>query len=430
MATIIASVRGMRDLLPEDTAHWQRTEESARRCFALYGYGEIRTPVIEQTELFKRQLGEHTELVEKEMYTFAMGAKEKSLTLRPEATVATMRALLQKGALGAGRKHRLYYMGPMFRHERPQQGRHRQFHQIGAEAIGIASPGADVETVAMCRRLWEMLGISPRLTLKVNNLGTAAERKAHRADLERYFRACEGSLDEDSRRRIGTNPLRILDSKMEATQLAAKDAPLLDGYLGKDSLLFFGRFLAGLQALGIECERDHRLVRGLDYYTNVVYEWVYAAEGKNLTLCGGGRYDGLAEQIGARPTPGCGFAIGTERLVELVRSIKGGGTNASAQCSVFVVYAAASAPEAAVFAEELREEGLSVCLDPDGGSFKSQMRRSDASGAAFALILGKDELESGEVSVKPLRQDSEQFRIPRTQVGNKLKELLDTSNVA
>ncbi len=423
MARIIRSVRGMSDLLPEETAQWRRVEAVARECFSFYGYGEIRTPVLERTELFRRQLGEHTELVEKEMYTFVDALNDESLTLRPEATVSTMRALIEHGLLSGHHRHRLYYMGPMFRHERPQQGRYRQFHQMGAEAVGYDGPGIDVEMVLMLSRLWRLLGIGASVRLKVNNLGNTAERARHRKDLSEHFMLHKDRLDENSLRRMETNPLRVLDSKLEQTRAVAAVAPLLEDYLESESRSFFDRFVAGLEAAGVRFERDHRLVRGLDYYSNTVFEWIYDADGKELTVCGGGRYNGLAEQIGSKPVSGCGFALGVERLMSLVRTACSAPVPEKV-CDAFVVFAESAASHAVRVAEMVRNAGFKVVMDPDGGSFKSQLRKANASGAAVALLLGDDEASSDMVTVKPLRDGAEQFRIDTEMVGDRLKRIL------
>jgi len=427
MADLIRSVRGMNDFLPAQSALWRRIEGAAHACFARYGYGEIRTPILERTELFRRQLGEHTDLVEKEMYTFVDALNGESLTLRPEATVPTMRALLERGVAARGKKQRVYYVGPMFRHERPQQGRYRQFHQIGAEAAGYAGPLADVEQVLMCRRLWEELGIAGKLRLKVNNLGDAEERRSHREALVSYFRDRQDELDEGARRRIETNPLRLLDSKDAQVRAIAEDAPKLEEHLGEESRAIFAEFESGLARQSVACERSHTLVRGLDYYCYAVYEWVFDARGKELTLCGGGRYDGLAGQIGGHPLPGCGFAIGMERLAELVvRATEEEPEQGVAECEVFVVYGKACSGEALALAEALRSAGICAAMDTDPSSFKSMMRKADASGAPCAAILGEDEAAAKEVSVKPLRGQGEQFRIAQDKAAQKLKEMLDS----
>lgn len=423
MGKTVRSVRGMRDILPSEVGAWRRVESVARECLEGYGYREIRTPIVERTELFRRQLGEHTELVEKEMYTFTDALNGESLTLRPEATVATMRALLEHGLLAGGRRRKVYYIGQMFRHERPQQGRHRQFHQIGAEAAGQAGPNIDVEMVLALRRMWRRLGIDGKVRLKVNNLGNAEERARHRAELAGYFRRNSERLDEHSRSRLETNPLRILDSKSERTRAVAEGAPRLDAHLGEDSRAFFDDFLRGLDAMGVAHETDHRLVRGLDYYGKTVFEWVYAAEGKELTLCGGGRYDGLAEQIGGPPTPGCGFALGTERLVSLLGEDGQGAGDGARPPDVFVVAQAAHFNAALGIAEGLRDRGMAVSMDDECGSFKSQLRQANSSGAEFAALLGDDEAAAGEVSVKPLRRETAQFRIRAEELAGRLAEL-------
>ncbi|HEY5632389.1 MAG TPA: histidine--tRNA ligase [Burkholderiaceae bacterium] len=390
----IQAVRGMNDVLPEDEGLWRRFEDAVAGCMGAYGYRRIRTPIVEPTRLFVRGIGEVTDIVEKEMYSFTDALNGEELTLRPESTAGVVRAVIEHNLLYEGPR-RLWYAGPMFRHEKPQKGRYRQFHQVGAEALGFSGPDADVEVIMLCQRLWDDLGLAG-LTLELNSLGQADERRAHRDALIAYFEANERDLDEDARRRLYSNPLRILDTKNPAMQALVGGAPQLTEYLGEASRAHFERVLALLRSQNIPARINPRLVRGLDYYNLTVFEWVAGG----LTVCGGGRYDPLIEMLGGKPAPACGFAIGVERVLDLMRA--GGGD--SVQCDVYVVHQGEAAEVVALqAAERLRDAGLDVVLNCGGGGFKAQFRRADASGAFLAVILGEDEVANAEVSLKWLR---------------------------
>jgi histidyl-tRNA synthetase len=407
----IQGVRGMNDVLPADEPLWRRLEDAVAGCMRAYGYQRIRTPILEQTRLFVRGIGEVTDIVEKEMYSFTDSLNGEELTLRPENTAGVVRAAIEHNLLYDGPK-RLWYAGPMFRHERPQKGRYRQFHQVGAEALGFAGPDADAEVILLCQRLWDDLGLAG-VQLEINSLGQPAERRAHRDALIRHFEAHAERLDEDARRRLYTNPLRILDSKHPAMQPVCETAPRLVEFLGAESLAHFDRLQALLRAQNLPFRINPRLVRGLDYYNLSVFEWV--ADG--LTICGGGRYDPLVEMLGGKPAPACGFALGVERVLGMMRRA-GEGLEESA-CDVYVVHLGEAA-EAAAFqaAERLRDAGLDVLLNCGGGSFKAQFRRADASGAFVAVVLGDDEVAAGEATLKWLRGEAgaraagEQQRVP------------------
>lgn len=399
----IQSVRGMSDILPGETSQWQYLESVVRTLLSRYGYQEIRFPILEQTELFKRSIGEVTDIVEKEMYTFA-DRNGDSLTLRPEGTASCVRACEQNGLLH-NQQQRLWYAGPMFRHERPQKGRLRQFHQIGVETFGMAGPDIDAELIALTARLWRELGINEALTLELNSIGTAESRGRYKAALVDYLAGFVDELDEDSQRRLGTNPLRILDSKSPRTQELLKDAPVLKDYLDDAANAHFSGLCARLDQMGIAYRINTRLVRGLDYYGLTVFEWTTEKLGAQGTVCAGGRYDGLVEQLGGRATPAVGFAMGVERLVLLLETL--GVMPASApSADVFIVAVGEKAEIAALtLAERIREGApqLKVQSNCGGGSFKSQFKKADKSGARWALVLGEEELSRGEVAIKPLR---------------------------
>ena len=405
MSTIRA-IRGMNDILPGETPCWQFLERTVASLLRSYGYGEIRLPVVEHTELFKRSIGEVTDIVEKEMYTFD-DRKGESLALRPEGTAGCMRAAIQQGLLNV--PQRLWYMGPMFRYERPQKGRQRQFHQIGAEALGIATPDMDAEVIIMLARLWQQLGIADSVQLRLNSIGSLSARKAYRSALTNYLQEHEEALDEDSRRRLQSNPLRILDSKNSATQALLDKAPALPDFLDEESAADFQRLCVLLEAAGVEYVIDTRLVRGLDYYNKTVFEWVTDQLGAQGTVCGGGRYDGLVEQLGGRTTPAVGFAMGMERLVLLMNEV----SNIECAAPGVDAYVVAVGDEAQCVAlatvEQLRSElpGLSIVQHTGGGSFKSQMKKADKSGARLALIWGEDEVAANTVTMKPLRNAGE-----------------------
>ena len=406
----IQPVRGMNDVLPAEIGAWQTIEGTARELLTAYGYQEIRIPVVERTELFKRAIGEYTDVVEKEMYTFVdLGGD--SLTLRPEATAGVMRALISNGML-RGQRHKLWCMGPMFRHEKPQKGRYRQFHQINVEAVGMPGPDVDVELIALTARLWRGLGIG-RLRLEVNSLGTPEARRAYRERLVEYFRADYARLDADSRRRLEGNPLRILDSKNAEMRALIDGAPVLTEHLDAQSREHFQALCASLDTLGIPFRVNPRLVRGLDYYSRTVFEWITDALGAQDAVCSGGRYDGLIAQLGGEATPGIGFAIGVERLVALLT--QAGRVQPSPAADVYIVVSGSRAAASGVtLAERLRNElpNRRFELNLGGGNFKAQFRRADRSGAALALVLGDDELERGVASLKPLRREAGQSESP------------------
>ncbi|HRZ61851.1 MAG TPA: histidine--tRNA ligase [Rubrivivax sp.] len=404
MAERIQAVKGMNDILPPESARWEWFEDKVRALMRRYGYQGVRVPIVEPTALFVRGLGEVTDIVEKEMYSFTDSLNGDRLSLRPEGTAGVVRAVVEHSALYDGGK-RLYYIGPMFRHERPQRGRYRQFHQVGVEALGFAGPDVDAEVILMARALWADLGLAD-VRLELNSLGQPDERRAHRDALVRYFEAHADRLDADAQRRLHTNPLRILDTKNPAMQPLVEAAPKLMDHLGEASLKHLDAVRAVLDAVGQPYRINPRLVRGLDYYNLTVFEWVTDRLGAQGTLCGGGRYDGLIELIGGKPAPAVGWGLGIERVLELLAQ-QGLAPPPRAPDAYVVLGSAAALPAAAAAAETLRAAGLAVLLHAGGkdgpGSFKAQFKRADASGARFALILGADELAGGEVSVKPLR---------------------------
>ena len=408
MAKNIQAIRGMHDALPEQTPLWQAVEDRTRQVLEAYGYAEVRTPLVEVTELFKRSIGEITDIVEKEMYSFE-DRNGDSLSLRPEGTASCVRAAIEHGLLN--QPQRLWYRGPMFRHERPQRGRYRQFHQIGVEVLGLPGPDIDQEVVMLTRRIWQVLGLTD-LHLEINTLGEAEERTAYRDKLARYLSANEEQLDEDSRRRLATNPLRVLDSKNTHMREVIAGAPSILDQLGDESRSHFDTFCAGLDAAGIPYRINPRLVRGLDYYNRTVFEWVTDSLGAQGTVCAGGRYDGLVAQLGGRPTTAVGFAMGLERLVALLEM-----TPPALRPPVdayLVAVGDRARREALPMAERLRDTapGLRLMSHCGGGSFKSQFKKADKSGARYALILGDGELERGVVGVKPLREAGEQADVP------------------
>ncbi len=409
MSERIQSVKGMHDLLPADVAYWQRLERCAADILGRYGYREMRIPVVEKTALFKRAIGETTDVVEKEMYTFE-DRNGDYLSLRPEGTAGVVRAVLQHGLL-YGPPLRLWYIGPMFRRERPQRGRLRQFHQIGAEVFGLPGPDIEAELLALCARLWSELGLSG-IRLELNSLGLAEERGKYREALVDYLREHLDSLDADSRARLHKNPLRVLDSKHEGTQEIVAQAPRLSDYLGQESRRHFDALCGYLEALGIEYRVNPHLVRGLDYYSQTVFEWITDRLGAQGTVCAGGRYDGLIPIQGGKPWPGVGFAMGLERLVELMKSAGGQLEDAPA---IYLVLVGDGTRQAGLqLAELLRERcpQLGVLMNACGGSFKAQFKRADRSGASLALVLGKAELAEGRLGVKFLREDRDQENIP------------------
>ena len=410
----VLAVKGMNDILPADGALWDAFERAVRSLAAAYGYQQIRTPIVEPTKLFRRGIGAVTDIVEREMYSFTDRLNDDDLSLRPENTAGVVRAALEHNLLYDGPK-RLWYFGPMFRHERPQRGRSRQFHQFGVEALGFTGPDVDAEVILMGQRLWDDLGLE-NIRLEINSLGSGEERASHRTALIEYLMKHEAVLDDDGKRRLQSNPLRILDTKNPALQEMVNEAPRIIDFLGEASQAHFKGLQRYLLDAGIEFKVNPRLVRGLDYYNLTVFEWVTDDLGAQGTVCGGGRYDPLVEILGGKPVPACGFAIGAERLIELMRDQ--GRTDAANVADVFMAHQ--GGPEAARLAmtasEELRGTGFRVlmhCESGSGGSFKSQMKRADASGAMFAVILGEDEVRAHEASVKLLRdRASAQTRVP------------------
>ena len=416
----VRAVRGMNDLLPSQTARWQRVETVLREVAGRYGYQEIRTPVIERSDLFYRSIGEQTDIVEKEMYTFTDNNGD-SLTLRPEATASCVRAGNEHGLLH-NQTQRFWYTGPMFRHERPQKGRYRQFHQFGVEALGWPGPDIDAEIIILGERLWRTLGISS-VNLEINTLGSASARAGFRDALRDYLAAHVDALDGDSQRRLERNPLRILDSKDEGTQAVLVGAPDLMSFLNDTELAEFSRLQGLLTAAKINFKVNSRLVRGLDYYTGVVFEWVTDQLGAQSAVCAGGRYDTLVEQLGGTPTPAAGFACGLERLIDLVALSE--VDLPSARAEVFLVLVAAGAEELGVsYGEQLRDAGLDVLSNCGQGSLKKQMRRADASGAEVAVIVGDDERSQETVSIKPLRSQGPQLSVPAHALVEEVQKIL------
>ncbi len=410
MSKSLQAIRGMNDILPEQTPAWRYLESTLVSLLDGYGYKEIRLPIVEYTELFARGIGEGTDVVDKEMYTF-LDRNEESLTLRPEGTAGCVRAVLEHGLAGGGQVQKLWYAGPMFRYEKPQKGRYRQFHQVGVEAFNLPGPDVDAELIVLTWRLWKKLGLADAVTLQLNSLGSSEARAAYRDALVAYLQERFDQLDEDSQRRLTTNPLRILDSKNEATQAVLVGAPTLGDYLDEESRLHFEGVKARLDAAGIRYQINHKLVRGLDYYNRTVFEWVTDKLGAQGTVCAGGRYDGLVAQLGGKATPGVGFAMGVERLVLLLETLDLLPAELNRPADVYVcAFGEAAELAALTLAERLRDElpGLRLLLNSGGGSFKSQFKKADKSGARYALILGDDELAGRVVGCKPLRDDSEQ----------------------
>ena len=417
----VTSIRGMNDILPEQTGLWQWLEAKVGAVLASYGYQEIRMPIVEQTDLFKRSIGEVTDIVEKEMYTFD-DRNGDSLTLRPEGTASCVRACEQHGLL-YNQTQRLWYTGPMFRHERPQAGRYRQFHQIGVETFGMTGPDIDAEVILLTARLWKALGLADKVTLELNSLGDSADRSRYRDALVDYLKTHFDALDGDSQKRLERSPLRVLDSKDPGTREVLKDAPQLADYLNDEAVAHFEGLKALLDASGIAYKVNPYLVRGLDYYGKTVFEWVTDALGAQGTVCAGGRYDGLVEQLGGKPTPAVGFAMGVERLILLIEQEK---PELSAPVDVYVMAMGDVLASTMALSEQLRDAlpGRAIQLHCGGGSFKSQMKKADRSGAAVALIIGEDELASNSVMVKPLRGQGEQQQVSRDQVASELVALL------
>jgi histidyl-tRNA synthetase len=417
----LQAIRGMRDILPGESAAWQRLEAVISEVLEAYGYREIRLPSLEKTELFARSIGEVTDIVEKEMYTFA-DRNGESLTLRPEGTAGCVRACIEHGLLH-NQVQRLWYRGAMFRYERPQKGRYRQFHQVGLEAFGMDGPDIDAEVILVSRRFWQRLGLDSKVELQLNSLGDADERASYRARLVEYFNDHLDQLDEDSRRRLESNPLRILDSKNHEMQPLLDGAPALLEHLGDASRDHFDGLCARLEVAGVPYVINPRLVRGLDYYGRTVFEWVTDALGAQGTVCAGGRYDGLVEQLGGRPTAAVGFAMGLERLVELLTDgVAPGETPADIY---LVIGTPALEVEAVALSEQLRDAmpGLRLSLHCGGGSLKSQFKRAARSGAELALVLGEAEWARGAVAVKPLRGGGEQSEIARDELATRLQAM-------
>ena len=421
MSQTIQAIRGMNDILPDEAELWEQFEDSVRDWLRAYAYRPIRMPLVEPTPLFARAIGSATDIVEKEMYSFTDSLNGELLTLRPEGTAGCVRAVLQHNLLYDGAK-RLYYQGPMFRHERPQKGRYRQFHQVGVEALGFAGPDIDAEQILMCQRLWDDLGLTD-IRLELNSLGQIEERQRHRADLVAYLEEHAETLDADAKRRLHSNPLRILDTKNPALQEIVEAAPKLIEYLGDASLAHFAGVQALLKDAGIPYRINPRLVRGLDYYNLTVFEWVTDRLGSQGTVCAGGRYDGLVGQLGGKPQPACGFALGVERLLALWS--EQGRVAASVAPDVYVVHQGEQAFRFAFrVAEALRSSGFAVQLHCGGGSFKTQMKRADASAAHLAAIIGDIEAAANEVTLKPLRNAVEQRRVAFEQLADAVGGLL------
>jgi histidyl-tRNA synthetase len=408
MSKTIQAVRGMNDILPAEAGLWEFFEDTVRDWLHAYGYTQIRTPIVEPTDLFVRSIGEVTDIVEKEMYSFEDKLNGERLTMRPEGTASCVRAVIEHNLL-YNAPQRLWYTGPMFRHERPQKGRYRQFHQVGVESLGYAGPDMDAEHIIMSGRLWKLLGLQG-VALEINTLGSPGARARHRERLIAYFQQHAELLDQDAKRRLHSNPLRILDTKNPAMQALVEAAPKLMDDLDDASLQHFGQLQAMLHAAGIEFRINPRLVRGLDYYNATVFEWVTTRLGAQGTVCAGGRYDGLIEQIGGKPAPACGYAMGVERLLALLQDQ--GFQPQVLPADAYIVHLGEQADRLSpLAAERMRDAGLSVIMHCGGGSFKSQMKKADTSLARYAVIIGDDEAAAGEVTVKPLRLAGEQVRM-------------------
>ncbi|WP_087022820.1 histidine--tRNA ligase [Thaumasiovibrio subtropicus] len=422
MAKQIQAIRGMNDCLPTQTPLWQKVEACVTRVVSAYGYNEIRMPIVEMTHLFKRAIGEVTDVVEKEMYTFD-DRNGDSLSLRPEGTASCVRAGIQHGLL-YNQEQRLWYMGPMFRHERPQKGRYRQFHQVGVEVFGLNGPDVDAELIIMTARLWKELGIDKHVRLELNSIGSLEARHTYRDALIAFLEQHIDVLDEDCKRRMHTNPLRVLDSKNPDVQAILVDAPELVDYLDEESKAHFAGLCELLDAAGIEYTVNQRLVRGLDYYNRTVFEWITESLGAQGTVCGGGRYDGLVEQLGGKGTPAVGFAMGLERLVLLMEALE--QTEVRRRVDAYVVTMGEGSVQAGMqLAEQVRDAipGVRVMNHFGGGNFKKQFKRADAVGAAYALVLAESEIEAGQVTVKDLR-GGEQNTVSVADAIEKLKELI------
>jgi len=424
----IQAIRGMNDILPEETPIWRHLEETVRQLLDAYGYREIRMPIVEKTDLFKRSIGEVTDIVEKEMYTFE-DRNGDSLTLRPEGTACCVRAGIQNGLLH-NQVQRLWYQGPMFRHERPQKGRYRQFHQIGVEVFGLEGPDVDAEHILMTARLWRMMGIADSVELQLNSLGSVASRSAYRATLVEYLWHHVDALDEDSRRRLDSNPLRILDSKNPEMRGLIEAAPKLVEHLDEESKAHFDTLCAILDEAGLKYTINPCLVRGLDYYGKTVFEWVTDKLGAQGTICAGGRFDGLVEQLGGKPIPAVGFAMGVERLVSLLEAEQ--VPQERYQPHVYLVLMGEVAQQRGLLlAERLRDALPLLRLETHcgGGSFKSQFKKADKSGARLALVLGEEEIANHRIGVKFLREETEQLMLSQDQVVQFLAEYLAKSDI-
>ena len=413
----IQAIRGMNDILPGQTQVWRYLEDQVKAVLDGHGYQEIRMPMVEETRLFKRSIGEVTDIVEKEMYTFD-DRNGDSLTLRPEGTASCVRACDEHQLIANNARQRLWYMGPMFRYERPQKGRYRQFHQIGVETFGMAGPDIDAELIVMTHLLWQRLNIRDKVTLQLNTLGSNEARTNYKAALVEYLSARKDELDEDSQRRLESNPLRILDSKNEQTQTLLNDAPDFFDYLDEESAEHFSQLRALLDAVGVEYEINPRLVRGLDYYSKTVFEWVTTELGAQGTVCAGGRYDGLVEQLGGKPTPAVGFAMGIERLILMLEALDVIPQAVHNYLDVYLVAVGNVTTEAMQVAAQLREQlpHLRLQMHMGGGNFKKQMKKANESGAQFALILGEDEVANSLAGIKPLRDQSEQVSVAHSDL--------------
>ena len=420
----IKALIGMNDILPGQTQIWRYLEDQVKATLDGFGYQEIRMPVVEETRLFKRSIGEVTDIVEKEMYTFTRS--ERSLTLRPEGTASCVRACEEHQLIANNKRQRLWYMGPMFRYERPQKGRYRQFHQIGVETFGMATPDIDAELIIMTHQLWQRLNIRDKVSLQLNTLGSNEARANYKAALVDYLSDVKDQLDEDSQRRLDTNPLRILDSKNQDTQTLLNDAPNFFDYLDDESKEHFDELRALLDAVGVTYEINPRLVRGLDYYSKTVFEWVTTELGSQGTVCAGGRYDGLVEQLGGKPTPAVGFAMGIERLVLMLEALNAVPEDVNNYLDVYLVSMGNVTSAAMQVATQLREAlpNLRLQMHLGGGNFKKQMKKANESGARFALILGEDEVAEAKASIKDLRESGEQITLEQDQIASWLTDQL------
>ncbi|MBQ0266906.1 histidine--tRNA ligase [Providencia huaxiensis] len=424
MGKNIQAIRGMNDYLPADTRVWQKIEATLKNILQGYGFSEIRTPIVEQTPLFRRAIGEVTDVVEKEMYTFN-DRNDESLTLRPENTAGCVRAGIEHGLL-YNQEQRLWYLGPMFRYERPQKGRYRQFHQLGAEVFGLAGPDIDAEVILMTARWWKALGISEHVTLELNSIGSLEARANYREALVAFLEQHKDKLDEDCKRRMYTNPLRVLDSKNQDVQTLLNDAPELFDYLDVESREHFDGLCKLLEASGVQYRVNQRLVRGLDYYNRTVFEWVTTALGSQGTVCAGGRYDGLVEQLGGRATPAVGFAMGMERMVLLVQEVNPEFTADASVADVYLASFGENSQQAAILvAEKVRDAlpTLRLMTNHGGGNFKKQLARADKQGAKIALILGEDEIQNNQVTLKDLRTGVQET-ISQQLMASRIAELL------